>query len=168
MITARGRIKAKILDATSIHQALYRVAHQILDRNPDLDQIALVGIGERGEMLAKRLAGIFKSTEGKIIPTAILNEGQREKQPVFQYKTIILVDDVIYTGRKAHHAIASLLDQQIAECIELAVLVDRGNREIPVHADYVGRNVPTSADEYVEVRLKEMDKEEQVLIMENR
>ena len=167
MIAARGRIKAKILDAQAIQQTLLRMAHQILDRNPDLNQIALVGIGERGEILAKRLAGIFKSTEGKIIPTALLREGRCEK-PVTEYKTIILVDDVIYTGREAHRAITSLLNGQTSECIQLAALVDRGNREIPVHADYIGKNVPTSSDEYVEVRLKELDKDEHVLIMENR
>jgi len=143
------------------------MAHQILDRNPDLGEIALVGIGERGGILSKRLAAIFKSTEGKIILATILRDG-RSEVPLTAYKTIILVDDVIYTGRGAHRAIASLLQQQRAECIQLAVLVDRGNREIPVHADYIGKNVPTSSEEYVEVRLKELDKDEQVLIMENR
>jgi pyrimidine operon attenuation protein/uracil phosphoribosyltransferase len=167
MLTTRGRIKAKILDAVTIQQALSRMAQQILDRNPDLDQIAMVGIGARGEMLAKRLAGIFKRIEGKVIPTTILIDGHCEKSPA-GYKTIILVNDVIYTGRQTLHAIASLLNEHTSECVQLAVLVDRGNREIPIHADYVGKNIPTATDEYVEVRLKELDREEQVRIMENR
>ncbi|MCI0412889.1 bifunctional pyr operon transcriptional regulator/uracil phosphoribosyltransferase [bacterium] len=159
MTSFRGRVKARILDAPSIHRALNRMAHQILERNPNLDEMELIGIGERGNLLAQRLASIFRNLEGRTIPAGAL-ESKRK------YKTIVLVDAVIFTGRAAHHAIASILAQEPVECIQLAVLVDRGNREVPVHADYVGKSVPTAADEYVEVRLKELDNEEQVVIME--
>jgi pyrimidine operon attenuation protein / uracil phosphoribosyltransferase len=169
MLTTRGRIKVRILDAVTIQQALSRIAQQILDRNPDLDQVEMVGIGARGEMLAKRLAGILKSTEGKIVSASLLVDSSDDKQlNNISHKTIILVNDVLYTGRHALQAIASLLNQQNVESVQLAVLVDRGNRELPIHADYVGKNVPTATDEYVQVRLKELDKEEQVLLMENR
>ena len=155
------------MDAPSIHRALNRMAHQILERNPNPDDIELIGIGERGTLLARRLAGIFRSLEGRTISAEILDgPGSERVQSKSPRKTIVLVDAVIFTGRAAHRAIASILAQEPVECIQLAVLVDRGNREVPVHADYVGKSVPTAADEYVEVRLKELDNEEQVVIME--
>lgn len=168
MASFRGRIKARIMDAPSIHRALNRMAHQILERNPSLDDIELIGIGERGTLLARRLAGIFRSLEGRTISAEILDDPVSERaESKSGRKTIVLVDAVIFTGRAAHRAIASILAQDpVVECIQLAVLVDRGNREVPVHADYVGKSVPTAADEYVEVRLKELDNEEQVVIME--
>ncbi len=158
-------MKARILDASSIQQALGRMAHQILERNPNAEHILLVGIGERGEALAKRLAGILRSVEGKTIPIGVLN-GNESGQNFNAQKTIILVDDLIFTGRAAHNAIANLLVHESIHRIQLAVLVDSGNRQVPVYADYVGKNIPTAADEYVEVRLKEFDHEEQVVIME--
>src|SRR5918996_62349 len=167
MTSSRGRIKARIMDALSIHRALNRMAHQILERNPNLDDIELIGIGERGTLLARRLAGIFRTLEGRTISAEILEGTDSERQEsTSKRKTIVLVDAVIFTGRAAHRAIASILAQEPVECIQLAVLVDRGNREVPVHADYVGKSVPTAADEYVEVRLKELENEEQVVIME--
>jgi pyrimidine operon attenuation protein / uracil phosphoribosyltransferase len=166
MTSFRGRIKARILDAPSIQRALSRMAHQILERNPNLDDVELIGIGERGTVLARRLASIFRSLEGRTISAEILEIPARERQSTSERKTIVLVDAVIFTGRAAHRAIASILAQEPVECIQLAVLVDRGNREVPVHADYVGKSVPTATDEYVEVRLKELDNEEQVVLME--
>ncbi len=166
MTSFRGRIKARILDSPSIHRALNRMAHQILERNPNLGDIELVGIGERGGLLAKRLTGILKSLEGREIPATTLEGTGEGLESKSEHNTVVLVDAVIFTGRVAHRAIASILAHRTVDCIQLAVLVDRGNRELPVHADYVGKSVPTAADEYVEVRLKELDNEEQVVIME--
>lgn len=166
MTFARARIKAKILDANSIHQALCRIAHQILDRNRQVEQIGLIGIGERGGLLARRLAAIVKTQEGITIAAGMLASQEDCDKAVREHKTIVLVDDLIYTGRAAHDAIAGLLNHSGVECIQLAVLVDCGNRQVPVHADYVGKSVPTASDEYIEVRLKELDNEEHVLIME--
>ena len=166
MTSFRGRIKARILDAPSIYRALNRMAHQILERNPNLGDIELVGIGERGGLLAKRLTVILKSLEGREIPATTLEETGEAAKFQSDHKTVVLVDAVIFTGRAAHRAIGNTLACREVDGIQLAVLVDRGNREVPVHADYVGKSVPTAADEYVEVRLKELDNEEQVVIME--
>jgi pyrimidine operon attenuation protein/uracil phosphoribosyltransferase len=162
MTSGRGRIRARILDASAIQQALNRIAHQILERNPN--PVALVGIGQRGEILAKRLADIFRNAEGKTV--AIIESGNSEKMIETGPRTVVLVDDLIFTGHAAYRAVADLLKHESVDCIQLAVLVDQGNRQLPIHADYVGKNIPTASDEYVEVRLKELDNEEQVLILE--
>jgi pyrimidine operon attenuation protein/uracil phosphoribosyltransferase len=184
MTTSQGKFKARILDTISIQRALNRIAHQILERNPKISELAFVGIRSRGVPLAHRLAAIIKGIEGKTIPVGILDitlyrddmatiaahPVVRKTEIPFSItdKTLILVDDVLYTGRTIRAALDALIDFGRPKSIQLAVLIDRGHRELPIHADYVGKSVPTAANELVDVRLKETDKEEQVMITEKK
>ncbi|TEB10281.1 bifunctional pyr operon transcriptional regulator/uracil phosphoribosyltransferase PyrR [Pelotomaculum propionicicum] len=173
--------KAQILDKEGIRRSLTRIAHEIIERNKGTDNLILVGIRRRGVPLAERLAERIKDIEGGRVPVGILDITlYRDDLTTLAYqplvrsteipfpvsgKTVVLVDDVIFTGRTIRAALDALIDLGRPRVIQLAVLVDRGHRELPIRADYVGKNVPTSRKEEVSVRLKEIDGEERVLIL---
>jgi pyrimidine operon attenuation protein/uracil phosphoribosyltransferase len=174
--------KAEIMDAAAMRRALVRIAHEVIETNKGVQNVALVGIRRRGVPLAKRLAEHIAQIEGKQCPVGVLDITLYRDdlttiahQPVVHKteipfdvtdKTIILVDDVLYTGRTARAALDALIDHGRPQRIQLAVLVDRGHRELPIRADFVGKNVPTSKQEVVSVRIGEIDGEEHVLILE--
>ncbi len=175
--------KAQILDGDGIRRALTRIAHEILERNRGLGDLVLVGLLNRGDVLARRLAEAIGTIEGAPPPVGALDitfhrddSGTRSPGggparpshlPVdLTGKTVVLVDDVLFTGRSIRAAMDELMDYGRPRSIQLAVLVDRGHRELPIHADFVGKNVPTSLKENVAVRLREPDGEEGVYIIE--
>lgn len=174
--------KARIMDEKAIDRTLIRISHEIIEKNKGVEDLALVGIRRRGVPLARRLAKYISSIEGVDVPVGILDItlyrddlSSLTLQPVVHKteinfniadKNIILVDDVIYTGRTIRAALDALADLGRAKSIQLAVLIDRGHRELPIRPDYVGKNVPTSNDEIVEVRLEEIDGENSVVILE--
>ncbi|GLI50334.1 bifunctional protein PyrR [Tepidanaerobacter syntrophicus] len=174
--------KARIMDEKAIDRTLIRISHEIIEKNKGVEDLALVGIRRRGVPLARRLAKYISSIEGVDVPVGILDItlyrddlSSLTLQPVVRKteinfniadKNIILVDDVIYTGRTIRAALDALADLGRAKSIQLAVLIDRGHRELPIRPDYVGKNVPTSNDEIVEVRLEEIDGENSVVILE--
>ncbi len=173
--------KALILDKTGIDRALIRIAHEILEKNKGAKDIVLVGIQHGGVHLSKRLAAKIREIEKIDIPVGSLDItmyrddlSTRKSQPVpkatditfdIQGKVMVLVDDVIFTGRTIRSALNSVMDYGRPRRIQLAVLVDRGHRELPIRADYVGKNLPTSAREKVEVMLAEDGGEEKVVIL---
>jgi pyrimidine operon attenuation protein/uracil phosphoribosyltransferase len=172
-----------IMDETAIRRALTRIAHEILEKNKGVQDCVLVGIRTRGVYLAKRIAERVLEIEGVPVPLAELDvtsyrddihppKGEyhppaAEALPI-QGKKIILCDDVLYTGRTVRAAMDALIDQGRPEMIQLAVLVDRGHRELPIRPDYVGKNVPTSKLEQIEVCLSEFDGADQVIIQQRR
>ncbi|GBF32985.1 uracil phosphoribosyltransferase [Desulfocucumis palustris] len=174
--------KAKIMDQEGIRRAVTRIAHEIIERNKGTDNLALIGIRRRGVPLALRLAGKIKDIEGKEVPVGILDItlyrddlATRAQHPLVRKtevpfsvdgKKIVLVDDVMFTGRTIRAALDAVIDLGRPKIIQLAVLVDRGHRELPIRADYVGKNVPTSRREAVSVRLLETDNGEEVVIEE--
>ncbi|SHI51914.1 bifunctional pyr operon transcriptional regulator/uracil phosphoribosyltransferase PyrR [Desulfofundulus thermosubterraneus] len=176
------RHKAQILDKEGIRRALTRIAHEIIERNKGTDGLALIGIRRRGVPLAERLAAKIREIEGSTVPVGTLDITlyrddltTLDQQPLVHRtevpfpvsdKIIVLVDDVIYTGRTIRAALDAIMDLGRPRVIQLAVLIDRGHRELPIRADYVGKNVPTSRREVVAVRLQETDDEERVLILE--
>lgn len=173
-------MKALILDAAGMDKALERIAHEILEKGAPGEEVAIVGIKTRGAHLAGRIAAKMAKISG-IAPDAGALDitlyrddlSQATAQPVVHAteidfdlngRKIVLVDDVLYTGRTVRCALDALVDYGRPACIQLAVLIDRGHRELPIRADYVGKNVPTAADETVEVRVAECDgKDEAVL-----
>jgi len=176
------REKAKILDQDTIGRILMRIAHEILEKNKGTQDLALVGIRNRGAYLAIRLAACIDSIEQVKVPVGILDITLYRDdltmvaaQPVVHKteidfdvtgKKIVLVDDVLYTGRTVRSALDALMDLGRPKSIQLAVLIDRGHRELPVRADFVGKNIPTSQNEIVEVRLQETDGKDEVVIVE--
>jgi pyrimidine operon attenuation protein / uracil phosphoribosyltransferase len=176
------KIKAQLLDDKGINRSLIRVSHEIIEKNKGVEHIALVGIRTRGVPLAERLAAYIESFENVKVDTGILDitlyrddlEEQYDQPNVNQTqidfdvrnKTVILVDDVLFTGRTVRAALDALIHVGRPKAIQLAVLVDRGHRELPIRADYVGKNVPTSVSEIVHVKLLETDGEDKVLISE--
>jgi pyrimidine operon attenuation protein/uracil phosphoribosyltransferase len=176
------REKAQILDGPGISRALTRIAHEILERTRGTDGVVLVGLRSRGIELARRLSRKVKEIEGVEGPVGALDVtlyrddlGKVGVQPVVRkteipftvdQKKVVLVDDVLYTGRTIRAAMDSLMDLGRPRLIQLAVLVDRGHRELPIRADYVGKNVPTSQQEQVQVLLEEDDGVDRVVILE--
>ncbi len=174
--------KAQILDKETISRSITRIAHEILEKNKGTAELCLVGIRSRGVHLAQRLAACIKKIEDRDVPVGILDITLYRDdltlisaQPVvhkteigfdIQDKNVVLVDDVLYTGRTIRAALDELVDFGRAKTIQLAVLIDRGHRELPIRADYVGKNIPTSAKETVEVRLVESDGKDEVVIIE--
>ncbi|MFO7173776.1 MAG: bifunctional pyr operon transcriptional regulator/uracil phosphoribosyltransferase PyrR [Bacillota bacterium] len=174
--------KALLMDADGMRRALYRIAHEILEKNKGTENLALVGIRRRGVPLAQRLAAHIARIEGTQVPVGMLDItlyrddlSERSEWPQVQGteipfpvrgRRIVLVDDVLYTGRTARAALDALLDLGRPQVIQLAVLIDRGHRELPIRADYVGKNVPTSRKELVEVRVTEVDGEDAVLLFD--
>jgi pyrimidine operon attenuation protein/uracil phosphoribosyltransferase len=174
------RQKAQILDAEGIRRALVRIAHELVERNKGTENLALIGIQRRGVPLARRLSNYIKEIEGSPVLVGILDITlyrddltTLNHQPLLrkteipfsvENKKIVLIDDVIYTGRTVRAALDAIMDLGRPKLIQLAVLIDRGHRELPIRTDYVGKNVPTSRREVVAVRLQEIDGEESVLI----
>ncbi len=174
--------KARLLDREAVERSLMRIAHEILEKNKGTRELCLVGIRTRGALLAKRLQGCIEKIEGQAVPVGILDITLYRddltliaQQPVVHKteidfditdKHVVLVDDVLYTGRTVRAALDALMDLGRPKSIQLAVLVDRGHRELPVRADYVGKNIPTAKNETIEVRLLELDATDEVVITE--
>jgi pyrimidine operon attenuation protein/uracil phosphoribosyltransferase len=170
------------MDADRMSRALTRIAHEILERNRGLDEVALVGIRTRGVPIARRLAQLLREINGDHVPTGSLDitlyrddlmRNAVGPQPVVRRteipfsidgRRILLVDDVLYTGRTTRAALDALIDFGRPRAIQLVVMVDRGHRELPIKADYVGKNVPTSLKQSVQVRLQEIDGVDEILI----
>ncbi|MCX7780360.1 MAG: bifunctional pyr operon transcriptional regulator/uracil phosphoribosyltransferase PyrR [Negativicutes bacterium] len=174
--------KAIIMDEQAIRRAIIRVAHEIIEKNKGTGELVLVGIRTRGVPLAERLSEEIGKIEGTTVPVGILDItlyrddlSTLSYQPVvhgtkipvdINGKKIVLVDDVLYTGRTVRAALDAIIDMGRPKAIQLAVLIDRGHRELPIRADYVGKNVPTSSKEIVSVQLSATDNAEQVVIKE--
>ena len=149
-----------VMDADRMQRSLTRIAHEIVERNGAIEQVTIVGIRERGVPLARRLARRLHEITGHEVPTGALDITLYRDDLML----ILLVDDVLYTGRTIRAALDALIDFGRPKAIQLAVLIDRGHRELPIKADYVGKNVPTSRRESVQVRLEEVDGHDDVLI----
>lgn len=165
--------KATILSSDEIRRALTRIAHEIIERNKGAENLAIIGVHTRGIPLAERLASKLSELEGVEVPRGMLDItlyrddlSEVAQQPIIREtqvpfdlrdRRVILVDDVLYTGRTVRSALDALIDLGRPEGIQLAVLVDRGHRELPIRADYVGKNLPTSKQEVVKVKLQETD-----------
>ena len=172
--------KAVIMDDKAMQRAVARISYEIIERNNGVGNLCIVGIMRRGVNLAQRIAAKIEEVEGKKIPLGILDitpyRDDRETAPDYEDRTdlpfevaskkIVLVDDVVYTGRSVRAAIDALMEKGRPQSIQFAVLVDRGHRELPIRADFIGKNVPTSSEEQVVVRVKEIDGEDQVAILE--
>jgi pyrimidine operon attenuation protein / uracil phosphoribosyltransferase len=174
-----------VLDADRISRALTRIAHEILERNHGTDELALIGIRTRGVPLARRLAQTIREVSHHDVPTGALDitlyrddlmRAAVAAQPVVRKteipfsiddKRILLVDDVLYTGRTIRAALDALIEFGRPKTIQLVVLVDRGHRELPIKADYVGKNVPTSQSQSIQVHLLEIDGRDEVEIQES-
>lgn len=176
------RTKARIMDASAIDRVITRIAHEILEKNKQTKDLCVVGIRRGGACLAERLAKKIREIDGGELPLGILDITLYRddltaiaEQPIVRKteigfdirdKKVILVDDVLFTGRTIRCALDQLIDFGRPKNIQLAILIDRGHRELPIRADYVGKNVPTSVAETIEVRLKELDEVDEVIIME--
>jgi pyrimidine operon attenuation protein / uracil phosphoribosyltransferase len=176
-----------LLDAESLRRTLHRIAHEIVEGNPDLDQVALVGIHTRGVPLAQRLRRLIEEFSGVEVALGTVDitfyrddvqvrggEAPLHPQPLvratrldfpLEGRTCILVDDVLYTGRTIRAAIEALFDYGRPERVQLAVVADRGHRELPIRPDYVGKNLPTARGERVQVELVEVDEVDRVLLI---
>jgi pyrimidine operon attenuation protein/uracil phosphoribosyltransferase len=170
-----------VMDATAIQRALRRIAHEIIERNPDLNQIILAGIPSRGNEIARRIADTISTIEKAPIAVGTIDVamhrddvGTRTELPVvrasdlplpLETKTVIIVDDVLFTGRTVRAAMDAITSFGRPARIQLAVLIDRGHRELPIRADYVGKNLPTAPDERVRLRLGEEGSEEGVWLV---
>jgi pyrimidine operon attenuation protein/uracil phosphoribosyltransferase len=173
-------MSAKVMDPTDVRRALTRIAHEIVERDKGGEGVALVGIADRGDHLARRLADEIARIEGGTVPIGVLDItfyrddiGLRAEAPEVHEtrigfdvggKTVVLVDDVLYTGRTVRAAMDALMDLGRPRKIQLAVLVDRGHRELPIRADFVGKNVPTSRADDVRVMVQEVDGEDGVVV----
>ena len=175
--------KVQIMDNNSIDRAINRIAHEIIERHQGVEGLALIGIQRRGVPLARMIARKISEFEGHSVPVGILDitfyrddltlrsEHPVVKDTVIDFeitdKEIVLVDDVIFTGRTIRAAIDAIIDFGRPRRIQLAALIDRGHRELPFKADYIGKNVPTSRTEQVNVRIKEIDGIDEVTISDN-
>jgi pyrimidine operon attenuation protein / uracil phosphoribosyltransferase len=176
--------EARVMDEAEIRRAVTRIAHEVLERNKGAKDLVLVGIAARGDDLARRLAGDIGRIEGADVPVGVLDItfyrddiGLRAEAPeVHETRigfdvtgtTIVLVDDVLYTGRTVRAAMDALVDFGRPRAVQLAVLVDRGHRELPIRADFVGKNLPTRSKDLVRVALREVDGIDAVYVGEGR
>ncbi len=174
----------KLMDDIAIKRAITRIAHEIIEKNKGTKDIIVVGIQRRGDIIANRIANLLKEIEGKDIPTGKLDItlyrddlSSIANQPVIHKteipvnideKIVILVDDVLYTGRTIRAALDELIDFGRPKRIQLAVLIDRGHRELPIKADYIGKSIPTNAKDIVDVHLKEIDKRDEIIIKKGK
>ncbi len=163
----------EIMDAEGIQRALIRIAHEILEKNKGAENLALLGLQTRGVPIANRLAGYIREIEGVDVPVGILDitlyrddlshlmhqpEVRATEVPFnVENMRIVITDEVVYTGRTIRAALDAIMDMGRPQIVQLAVLIDRGHRELPIRADYVGKNIPTSRAEWVHVKLKEVD-----------
>lgn len=169
---------SQVMDADEIRRALTRIAHEIIEKNKGAEKLALIGVRRKGVPLAERLAKLISEIEKLKVPVGILDialyrddiltrqptVGQTEIPFDVNGRTIVLVDEVIYTGRTVRCALDALMDMGRPASIQLAVLIDRGHRELPIRPDYVGKNLPTSSKEAVDVHLNEIEGEDKVYI----
>jgi len=174
--------KAVIMDEEAINRAVMRMAHEILEKNKGTEDLCLIGIRNHGVYLANRLADYIEKIDQVRVSMGILDItlyrddlALSDAQPIVRKteiefditdKNLVLVDDVLYTGRTIRAALDALIDFGRPKSIQLAVLVDRGHRELPIRADYVGKNIPTAKNQIIEVRMKESDNKDEVVIME--
>ena len=179
-------LKAQLMSASEVERTLIRLAHEILEKNNGCEDLALVGIRRRGVPLAERLAKIIQRIEKKPVPVGTLDitlyrddlsldERARDSKPVVQKseigisvagKSVVLVDDVLYTGRTTRAAMDALFHEGRPRRLQFCVLIDRGHRELPIEAAFVGRVVQTTENQIIEVKLREVDDAEKVLLME--
>ncbi|MCR4692857.1 MAG: bifunctional pyr operon transcriptional regulator/uracil phosphoribosyltransferase PyrR [Firmicutes bacterium] len=176
------KVKANLFDENAVRRAIVRIAHEIIEKNTDVEKICIVGIKTRGVPIAERLADAIFKIEGKRACVGSLDisfyrddltliDGDApvvKEEPDFPItgKDIILIDDVIYTGRTVRAALDAILSKGRASKIQLAVLVDRGHRELPIRPDYVGKNVPTSRNEIIKVNISEIDGKDSIELCE--
>ena len=176
------KVKAKIIDEIGLQRTVTRLTHEILERNKGSENIVLVGMRTRGEFIAKRIHDKINEIDNSTPPLGVLDVTlyrddfrTRLKQPEVSVtditfdvneKDIVLIDDVLYTGRTVRAALDALMDLGRPSSIQFCVLVDRGHREMPIIADFVGKNIPTSIDEEVKVKLKEVDNEDSIYLID--
>jgi pyrimidine operon attenuation protein/uracil phosphoribosyltransferase len=176
-------VKAKIIDSEGLSRIITRIAHEILERNKGSKNLILMGMKTRGEFLAKRVFEKIKEIEKIELPLGVLDVTlyrddfrTRLKQPEVSVsnitfdindKDVIIIDDVLYTGRTVRSALNALMDFGRPSSIQLFVLVDRGHRELPIRADYIGKNIPTSNHEEIKVKMSEIDGEDAIYLVEN-
>ncbi|MBQ7302599.1 MAG: bifunctional pyr operon transcriptional regulator/uracil phosphoribosyltransferase PyrR [Clostridia bacterium] len=175
-----GTLKAILMDEATTMRAITRMAHEIAEKNKGVDDLCLVGIRRRGEPLAKLLQERIESIEGVLVPCAELDvrlfrddrapDAQTPEKPQLPFdivgKKVVLVDDVLFTGRTVRAAIEAIFSLGRPKAIQLAILVDRGHRELPFRADFVGKNIPTALSETISVRLPSVDSETGVWLYE--
>jgi len=172
------RLKATVMDADAMRRSLQRIAHEVVERNRGVEDLVVIGIVSKGDVLAQRLAAMLTKMEGCPVPHGRVDATRHRDDlhlrqaterpsevPDLTDKTVVLVDDVIWHGRTARAAMESLLEFGRPRAIQLAVLVDRGHRELPIRPDYVGKNVPTADSEMVKVCLKETHEIDSVVIL---
>ncbi len=176
------KIKTKVVDSEGLDRILTRITHEILEKNKGSQNLILMGMRTRGEFLARRIQNKLKTIDGADLPIGVLDVTlyrddfrMRIKQPEVSVsditfdineKHIILVDDVLYTGRTVRSAMNAIMDLGRPDSIQLCILVDRGHRELPIRADYVGKNIPTSLNEEIKVRMTEVDEEDAIYLVE--
>ncbi|MFW5998252.1 MAG: bifunctional pyr operon transcriptional regulator/uracil phosphoribosyltransferase PyrR [bacterium] len=176
------QFKKEIMDKDEMERSISRVAHEIIEKNKGTDNLAIIGIRTRGVPLGKRLTEKINEIENINVPCGILDItlyrddlSQVAKKPLVKKteinfditdKKIILTDDVLYTGRTARAAMDALIDFGRPRSIQLAIMIDRGHRELPIRADYVGKNIPTARNEVIEVKFEEVDGKDKVFLME--
>ncbi|HAB53414.1 MAG: bifunctional pyr operon transcriptional regulator/uracil phosphoribosyltransferase [Ignavibacteria bacterium RIFOXYB2_FULL_35_12] len=176
-------VKAKIVDEDGLSRIITRMAHEILEKNKGSQNLVLMGMKTRGEFLANRIYHKIKEIEKIDLPLGVLDVTlyrddfrTRLKQPEVSVsnitfdindKDVVIIDDVLYTGRTVRSALNALMDFGRPRSIQLCVLVDRGHRELPIRADYIGKNIPTSNQEEIKVRMKEIDGEDAIYLIEN-
>jgi pyrimidine operon attenuation protein / uracil phosphoribosyltransferase len=179
MTVTQRRLKATVMDADQIRRSLSRIAHEIGERNRGTDELVLVGVVSKGDVLARRLAVILTKMERIAVPVGRLDVAAHRddrhlrepshrstsEMPAIDGRVVVLVDDVIQHGRTARAAMDAMMDFGRPRAIQLAVLVDRGHRELPIRPDYVGKNVPTSDAERIEVLVEEEDGVDQAVIV---
>ncbi len=175
-------VKKRLLDAPRMHRAIRRMAIEIVEKNRGIEDLIVVGIRSRGVPIGERIAKEISEMEHGNVPFGILDitlyrddlttiapqpvvKPTKLPEPIDD-KIVVLVDDVLYTGRTIRAALDALIDFGRPKSVMLAVLIDRGHRELPIHADVIGKTVPTDADEVIKVRMAELDGEDEVLIME--
>ena len=180
MSVTEGSLKATVMDADQIRRSLHRIAHEIVERNRGIDDVVIVGIVSKGDVLAQRLAAVLARMEKCQVPSGRLDvtlhrddlhlrppDGRQStsEMPEINGKVVVLVDDVIHHGRTARAAMDAVMDFGRPRAIQLAVLVDRGHRELPIRPDYIGKNVPTADAERIEVLMQEEDGIDQAVIV---
>jgi pyrimidine operon attenuation protein/uracil phosphoribosyltransferase len=177
-------VKAKVVDQQSLNRIITRIAHEILERNKGTKNLVLIGMKTRGEFLAKRILEKIKLIENIELPFGVLDVTlyrddfrTRLKQPQVSVsnmtfdineKDVVLIDDVLYTGRTVRSALNALMDFGRPSSIQFFVLVDRGHRELPIRADYVGKNIPTAPSEEIKVKMQEIDGEDAIYLVETK